>query len=128
VQGSATDDAVCCDDDEGSVSVMACAVQVMMAQKNKQNFCCDSLSEFVVQNIELLRAVCSCKNKAVQVTCDDDDDDDDCIDNGVRRYIAQGLVQQAMGQVMALLMQCGVLTADQQQEMHADTDALLDEE
>ena len=43
-------------------------------------------------------------------------------------HIAQGLVQQAMGQVMALLMQCGVLTADQQQEMHADTDALLDEE
>ena len=44
------------------------------------------------QNIELLRAVCCCRNKAVQA-----------------------LVQQAMGHVMTLLIQCAVLTADQQQ-------------
>ena len=83
VIGSASDDAVCCDDDEGSVSVMACAVQ----------------------NIELLKAVCGCRSKAVQA-----------------------LVQQAMGHVMSLLLQCAVLTADQQQEIHTDTDTLLDEE
>ncbi len=75
------------------------------------------------QNIELLRAVCSCKNKAVQQ-----------------------LVKQAMGQIVALLIQCAVLTSDQQQvcvcvyvcvcvcvfdqqqEIYADTDTLLDEE
>ena len=83
INGSAFDDAVCCDDDEGSVSVMACAVQ----------------------NIELLKAVCICKNKAVQA-----------------------VVQQALGQVMGLLVQCSVLTQDQQQEIYADTDTLLDED
>lgn len=41
---------------------------------------------------------------------------------------SQGVVQQAMGQVIALLLQCSVLTADQQQEIYADTDTLLDEE
>jgi hypothetical protein len=38
------------------------------------------------------------------------------------------MVQQAMGQVVSLLLQSAVLTADQQQEIYADTDTLLDEE
>ena len=71
VHGSAADDAVCCDDDEGSVSVMACAVQVRQTLSdtsiNPLTLC---IVTRLVQNIELLRAVCSCKNKAVQVTAD----------------------------------------------------------
>ena len=66
MNGSASDDTVCCDDDEGSVSVMACAVQVGDARGSENAFkiVCDD----AVQNIELLKAVCCCKNKAVQVT------------------------------------------------------------
>jgi hypothetical protein len=71
VHGSAADDAVCCDDDEGSVSVMACAVQVRRTLSDTSInplFLC--IVTRLVQNIELLRAVCSCKNKAVQVKAD----------------------------------------------------------
>ncbi len=125
--GSASDDAVCCDDDEGSVSVMACAVQVGDDARGSMNafqIVCDD----AVQNIELLRAVCCSTNKAVKVTCD-------CTGGGgggdclmMMPTHSQGVVQQAMGQVIALLLQCSVLTADQQQEIYADTDTLLDEE
>jgi hypothetical protein len=94
-----------------------------------------------------LKAVCCCKNKAVQVTCSSSGggggdggggggDGGDGVDGGVDRNDclmmmltrSQSVVQQAMGQVMGLLLQCSVLTADQQQEIYADTDTLLDEE
>ena len=89
--------------------------------------------------------MCCCKNKAVQVTCsssggvggggggggggdsvDGDVDRNDCLMMMLTR--SQSVVQQAMGQVIGLLLQCSVLTADQQQEIYADTDTLLDEE
>jgi len=105
---------------------MACAVQVGDARGGENAFqiVCDD----AVQNIELLKAVCCCKNKAVQVTCDcsGGGGGNDCLMMMLTR--SQAVVQQAMGQVIALLLQCSVLTADQQQEIYADTDTLLDEE
>ena len=80
--------------------------------------------------------MCCCKNKAVQVTCSSSGvggggggggvDRNDCLMMMLTR--SQSVVQQAIGQVIGLLFQCSVLTADQQQEIYADTDTLLDEE